>query len=149
MDRMNPPPNYYGAMYPNGNGQMNTPYPPNSNNLVSPPPYTEENAPSYKVANSDTGVQDSSSGNSYIGIEAGVKSVKAFYDEFKSLINERIGTHVKIYCAFTDSSLWHDKVFEGTLIAAADNYMFIKESETNKYTFIAAVYVLYVEFFEK
>lgn len=149
MDRMNPPPNYYGAMYPNGNGPMNTPYPSNSNNLVSPPPYTEENSPSFKVANSDTGVQDTTNENSYITVGNGVKSIKTFYEEFKRLIDEKISSHVKVYCAFTDSSLWHDKVFDGTLIAAEDNYMLIKENETAKYTFIASVYIIFVEFFEK
>lgn len=150
MDRMNPPPNYYGAMYPNTNGQVNAPFQ-NGNNMTSPPPYSDENH-SFKVAkeeNSDTGIQDAYVPDSYIRIEEGISGVKKFYDTFKRFVSEKIGTRVKVYCAFTDSSLWHDKVFEGTLLAAADNYLLVKEAETNKYVIIASVYVIYMEMFEK
>lgn len=150
MDRMNPPPNYYGAMYPNSNGPVNSPFQ-NGNNMTSPPPYTDDNTPAFKTANvaNDTGVQDAYVPESYIRIEEGVAGVKKFYENFKRFISENIGSRVKVYCAFTDSSLWHDKVFEGTLIAAADNYVLVKENETNKYVIIASVYVIYMELFEK
>lgn len=145
MERMNPPPNYYGAMYPNGQQY------PNGTNMTNPPPYSEEVPQAFKTAQttSDTGVQDGYVQEEYIHLSDGIKSVKEFYKDFRENISDKIGSRVKIYCAFTDSSLWHDKIFEGTLISSADNYLLIKETDSNKYTIIASVYVIYLEMFDK
>lgn len=138
MDRMNPPPNYYGAMYPNSS-MNNTPYP-NNPNVTPPTPYEGNTSESQGTS------QEPSTDDSYMQLGPSVKTIKDFYSEFKKLISPNIGDTVKIYCAFTDSSLWHDKVFEGTLIAAADNYLLIKEKGSNKYTAIASVYIIFIEY---
>ena len=97
MDRMNPPPNYYGAMYPNQNTPMNNSPFQNGNNMTSPPPFTEENSSAFKVAkDSDTSVQDGYVPDSYIRIEEGIAGVKKFYENFKNLISEKIGTRVTV-----------------------------------------------------
>lgn len=148
MDRMNPPPNYYGAMYPpNGNAQMNSPFSPNGNGVVSPPIYNEETPDTIKVNASMP--QNEENNDGYLSISYGVNGVKRFYEEFKKLISENIGTRVKVYCAFTDSSLWHDKIFEGTLVSAADDHLIVKEADTGKYSIIVSVYVIFIELFEK
>ncbi len=138
MDRMNPPPNYYGAMYPNGNS-MNAPYQANNANMTTPPPMNGN------MDSEPAAVRETVQNETYQTISSAVNGVKDFYNAFRELVNNNIGKDVKIYCAFTDSALWHDKVFEGNLIAAADNYLMIKDKDTNKYTIIASVYVIYVE----
>lgn len=143
MDRMNPPPNYYGAMYPGSNAPGPS-Y--NSNpqmNPMNPPPFNEENDLGMKVSNEKNSLNESTN-EGYLEIQDGVESVKKFYDEIKKWISTQVGNKVKVYCAFTDSTLWHDKIFEGTLVSASDNNLIVKD-ENNKLTIIVSVYVIYIE----
>ncbi len=145
MDRMTPPPNYYGAPYPNNGTQNLNPYP---NNNPYPNPYP---LGGYPVSNNKENNEDNEvvvPNNTPSELEMTVKNVQDFYASFRQYISKNIGNRVKVYCSFTDATKWHDMVFEGTLIASASDYMIVKDDD-NHYTIITGVYVNFVELFEK
>lgn len=149
MDRITPPPNYYGAPYPNnGTPNMNNPYPsqnqPPYPNAFPQQPGVFPAAQMEKKEDTEIMVPP----NTPSMLEETVKNVQDFYASFRQYISKNIGNHVKVYCAFTDATKWHDMVFEGILIASASDYMILKNDDGH-YTIITGVYVNFVELFEK
>ena len=126
MDKMTPPPNYYGAPYPNQQNQNNNMYPKNPQFGT---PFTPEMVP---VANQNTNeYQDTGTGtteNTYYNILDAINNVDSLYEIMKNKISSNIGRKVKVYASFTDSTKWHDVVFEGTLMAIADDFMIVKNA---------------------
>lgn len=121
MDRNNLPPNYYGSMYP-PQMDMNTPYPTINNN----PPY-----PSRAEVNNTPQTNTTYESNQYY---------------FTKYLNEHIGKNVTVYCSFTDSADWHDKIFKGKVTGAGDDYLIVDEASLNKEVLILSVYIHFVEF---
>lgn len=58
------------------------------------------------------------------------------------------GKAVTVYCTFTDSAEWRDKVFKGILYSASDDNIIIYNQNDGKFTIIVAVYVDFVEFYD-
>lgn len=146
MDKMTPPPNYYGAPYPNQQNQNNNMYPKNPQFGT---PFTPEMVP---VANQNPNeYQDTGTGtteNTYYNLLDGINNVDSLYEIMKSKISSNIGRKVKVYASFTDSTKWHDVVFEGTLMAIADDFMIVKSSTTKQYDLISRIYIDYISFFD-
>ena len=65
---------------------------------------------------------------------------------FTKYLNEHIGKNVTVYCSFTDSADWHDKVFKGQVTGAGDDYLIVDEVSLNKEVLILSVYIHFVEF---
>lgn len=64
-------------------------------------------------------------------------------------INSNRGKKIRVYCSFTDSSKWHDVIFEGTLYGASKNYLTIKQEGSESYVAIVCEYINYIEYLEK
>ena len=122
MDKNNLPPNYYGSPYP-PQMDMNNPY---SNMNVSSP-YPNRNDPPQQQVQTNTNYDS----NSYY---------------FTKYLNEHIGKNVTVYCSFTDSADWHDKIFKGKVTGAGDDYLIVDEVSLNKEVLILSVYIHFVEF---
>lgn len=125
MDRIQPPPNYFGAPYPN-NG---TPYQPNQEPVN---PYPNGTYPQPMQPNMYRDDMD--------------KTVTEFYESFNKFVSSNLGRNVNVHCSFTDSTKWHDKEFIGILASAGDNYIIIFNKEENKHYLIIGVYIDYIEF---
>ena len=65
---------------------------------------------------------------------------------FTKYLNEHIGKNVTVYCSFTDSADWHDKIFKGKVTGAGDDYLIVDEASLNKEVLILSVYIHFVEF---
>lgn len=125
MDRIQPPPNYFGAPYPNmDNSHQNFAPPPNMNHQFSS---------KREETNSNTKPK-----NPYEPIESN--------DYLTKFMEGRIGRKVKVYCSFTDSAQWHDMIFEGLVWGAGDDNLIIYDPKKNIHTLIMAVYILFIEF---
>lgn len=147
MDRMTPPPNYYGAPFPGFNQGPQGPVPqgaqppmpnngnmpnnmPNQNNTQTPPAYNGQ-------ANNSNDQQESNN------------QLCVCYT-YADIAHANRGKVVKVYCSFPDSSKWHDVVIEGIIYYAADDHIVIESiEEPKKYTMILGVYVNFMETYEK
>ena len=58
------------------------------------------------------------------------------------------GKYAKIYCSFTDSNQWKDKVFTGVIEQAGRDHLIISDPSTGKWYMILMIYLNYVEFEE-
>ena len=121
MERNNLPPNYYGSPYP-PRMDVNNPYPQPTNNA----PF-----PSRADTNNDVQTNTNYESNQYY---------------FTKYLNEHIGKNVTVYCSFTDSADWHDKVFKGKVTGAGDDYLIVDEVSLNKEVLILSVYIHFIEF---
>ena len=65
---------------------------------------------------------------------------------FTKYLNEHIGKNITVYCSFTDSADWHDKIFKGKVTGAGDDYLIVDEASLNKEVLILSVYIHFVEF---
>ena len=126
MDRIQPPPNYYGAPYPQPQG-VDLPH---SN--FAPPPSMQPSANRQETPKEDT--------NPYEPIEKN--------DYLTKFMGGHTGQKVKIFCSFTDSASWHDMIFEGLVWGAGDDYSILYDESKKIHTLIMAVYILYIEFSE-
>ena len=125
MDRIHPPPNYYGAPYPPGADMSHSNY--------APPPNMQ--APNYPPQPRQEKVPD----------DEELKPIENT-PYFTKYMEGKISKRVKIYCTFTDSGEWHDKVFEGLIYAAGDEFIIIYDEKTKKHLLILSVYILFIEF---
>ena len=121
MDKNNLPPNYYGSPYP-PQMDMNS-YP----NMGVNPPYPSRAEPMPNPPQTNTSYE-----------------TNQFY--FTKYLNEHIGKNVAVYCSFTDSADWHDKVFKGKVTGAGDDYLIVDEESITKEVLILSVYIHFVEF---
>lgn len=137
MERIQPPPNYYGAPYPQPQEGMPNPYqnPPMNN---YPP---QQSMPTYPNAEQPI--------NGQMRQSISDNSVNEFYESFNKLISTNLGRSVNVHCSFTDSTKWHDKEFIGVLASAGDNYIIVYDANNNRHYLIVGVYVDYIEFFDK
>ncbi|MCH5172218.1 MAG: spore coat protein GerQ [Erysipelotrichales bacterium] len=148
MDRMTPPPNYYGAPYPNfnqnmPNPQMQGPQPPMPNGIN--PNQQQQIQP-----------QQPSGYEEAIFMEKGPLNVQQNNDQicmnytYADIAQANRGKKVKVFCSFTDASEWHDVTFEGRILYGAVDHIAI-ESEDNPshYMVILGVYIDYMMFFDK
>lgn len=133
MDRIQPPPNYYGAPYPSSQETMgNTPYPPQMGGYPQPP--NQNIMPPYPPQPMTRQEQDN--------------SIEEFYESLNKLVSDNVGRLVNVHCSFTDSTKWHDKEFIGVLASSGDNYVIVYDKDNNKHYLIIGVYIDYIEFFE-
>ena len=124
MDRIQPPPNYFGAPYPQQDmSHTNFAPPPNMSSSYSK--RQDQNTPGPKE-------------NVFEPIDQN--------DYLTKFMEGHIGQKVKVYCSFTDSAQWHDMIFEGLVWGAGDDNLFIYDKKKNIHTLIMAVYILYIEF---
>lgn len=132
MDRIQPPPNYYGAPYPNNQeGIGNNPYPPQMGGYQQP-----QMNPTYPQPHQM--VRQESDPN-----------IEEFYESFNKLVSSNLGRMVNVHCSFTDSTKWHDKEFIGILASAGESYVIVYDKENNRHYLIIDVYIDYIEFFDK
>lgn len=133
MERMNPPPSYYGSMYQgenyNQNFNENVPFPENENETIT-------------VANKTVSETNYDEGEN---LGNGINNVKIFFDDFKKQVDQNISKTVRVYATFTDSSKWHDKIFEGVLISSESDSLIIQDTSKKIYYVISKVYVNYLE----
>ena len=147
MEKMSPPPNYFGAPYPNtqlqnGMNQFNK-------NQYGAPTFPN-NETMFPLQNNNleqgvTGFTDST----YEDLNQSIKNADSLFEILRSKISKNIGKTVRVYCSFTDSSKWHDMMFEGTLVAAADDYLLVKSNTENKIDLISRIYVNFISFLEE
>ena len=104
MERIQPPPNYYGAPYPQPQEGMPNPY--QSQPMNNYPP--QQSMPPYPNAEQPI--------NSQMRQNISDNSVNEFYESFNKLISTNLGRSVNVHCSFTDSTKWHDKEFRHYLI---------------------------------
>ena len=135
MERIQPPPNYYGNPYPQTKDMTQTPYPPQMNGYNMPPNnYNPEmNSPQGMPRQTNTTIEN----------------VEEFYESFNKLVSNNLGRMVNVHCSFTDSTKWHDKEFVGVLASAGDNYIIVYDKEVNRHYLIVGVYIDYIEFFDR
>jgi hypothetical protein len=124
MDRIQPPPNYFGAPYP----QQDM-----SHTNFAPPPNMSSYSPRQEMNNNSKPKE-----NNFEPLEQN--------DYLTKFMEGHIGQKVKVYCSFTDSAQWHDMVFEGLVWGAGDDNLIIYDQKKNIHTLIMAVYILYIEF---
>lgn len=138
MDKMTPPPNYYGAPYPQNTAPQYQSNPNQYSNLN----YQGNQEQSY--TNSTSNDQTSPA---YDNIIESVKNVDHLFEVFKTYISQNIGRRVQVFASFTDSTKWHDTIFDGTLVSIADDFLIVKTSE-NKYDLISRIYINYISFYD-
>ena len=141
MEKMSPPPNYFGAPYPNPSMQ-NSSMPFNQNQYNAPQFNTQEPRP-----NNEQNSIPSTGYNTYDDITESIKNAEVLFETLKNTVASSINKRVKVYCSFTDSSKWHDVIFEGVLVGAADDYLLFRTSE-KQIDLISRIYVNYISFFE-
>lgn len=141
MEKMSPPPNYFGAPYPNPSMQ-NSSMPFNQNQYNAPQFNTQEPRP-----NNEQNSIPSTGYNTYDDITESIKNAEVLFETLKNTVASSINKRVKVYCSFTDSSKWHDVIFEGVLVGAADDYLLVRTSE-KQIDLISRIYVNYISFFE-
>lgn len=127
MDRIQPPPNYYGAPYPQG---VEVSHP-----NFAPPPNLQ--SPSYSSKERRDTMQPPTENDTTNG------DTNEYFTKF---LDGHIGQKVKVYCSFSDSAQWHDMIFEGLLWGAGDDNIIIYDEKKDIHTLILAVYILYIEF---
>lgn len=146
MDRMTPPPNYYGAPYqqnygPNmpNNPSMPGPQPPMPNGNVNMPPQMNQPRDFEEPMYMDKGnAMPNTSDQICIGYT------------YADIAQANRGKKVKIYCSFTDSSQWHDMSIDGRILYAAEDHIAIETDENpSKYIVIIGIYIDYMVFLEK
>ena len=126
------PPNYYGNNY------SNQPYP-NQNMGINPNynnPYVNNQMPDYPLPNAGN---DNNSNDKTMANDSNCIS---------DLCKMNKGKSITVYCTFTDSAEWHDKVFKGILYSAGDDNIIIYNPQDGKFTVIVSVYVNFVEFYD-
>lgn len=128
MDRIQPPPSYYGGPYPQQGGEMSHPN-------YAPPPNMQGNSMNYTSPRKENDED----------VPIGFNPVES-NDYLTKFMKGHLSQKVKIYCAFTDSAQWHDQVFEGIVYAAGDDNIIIYNRSDKKYYLIMAVYILFIEF---
>ena len=135
MERIQPPPNYYGNPYPQTKDTPQTPYQPQMNGYNMPMiNYNPEMVPPQNMPR-QTNVT--------------AENVEEFYESFNKLVSNNLGRMVNVHCSFTDSTKWHDKEFTGVLASAGDNYIIVYNNEVNRHYLIVGVYIDFIEFFDK
>lgn len=123
MDRMSPPPNYYGSPYPPQGMDMG-PY--GKDNVAPPPRNFSEGGEVNSGYRADT-------------------SLNEITDYFASLTPNNIGHRVNVCCTFPDSAKWHDKVFSGFLVDSKESDIVIYDPDAKKYYMIVNVYINFIE----
>ncbi len=147
MDRMTPPPNYYGTPFPGFNQGPQGPVPqgvqppmPNNGNM--------SNNMQSQNSNQTPPVYNGQTNNSNDQQETNNQLCVCY--TYADIAHANRGKVVKVYCSFPDSSKWHDVVIEGIIYYAADDHIVIESiEEPKKYTMILGVYVNYMETHEK
>lgn len=120
MDRIQPPPNYYGA-----------PFPQNQDMSGFKPRFPADN-------NGNNNMIDNSNNNVPTALNNG-------NDYMSTLIQSIHGRHLTVYCTFPDSTLWHDKVFSGIVTGNAEDQITLYDPNENKTTIIVGLYINYIE----
>lgn len=142
MERIQPPPNYYGAPYPQSQEMVpqNSPYPPQMGGYPSArPPYAPGPSGSVPAPEMMRAEQQPNM----------AENVAEFYESFNKLVSTNLGRNVIVHCSFTDSTKWHDKEFVGVLASAGDNYIIVYDAAANKHYLIVGVYIDFIEFVDK
>lgn len=140
MDRHEPP-NFYGANFPNQNFNRQGP------DMMNPAyknPYMN-GTPDYPTPNNN-GANQQQQQNSQMNFNSA--PVPSDTSCTTSLCKLNQGKPVTVYCTFTDSAEWHDKVFKGILFSAADDNIMLYNQQEGKFTIIVSVYINFLEFYD-
>ena len=137
MDRIKPPPSYYGNPYAQGGMEPGAPY--NQNGGYGMPPY--QGTPTGPMNNNQPPLPPTQTGNEgqYNPYTSEVPPT------FNTSLENFVGKRMKVYCSFPDSNKWHDVIFEGTLVYAANDQVILRDIQTKQLVAIVGVYVNYVE----
>ena len=150
MDRMTPPPNYYGAPFQGYNqspGQQQPPSPSNSNFMNNTPP-TPVN-PNTLTPSSVSGLNNPYPMTNIESITVTQEQISIGWS-YADIAHANRGRQVKLYCSFPDSSQWHDVVIEGKIQYASDDHVVIESNEMpSKFIMVMGVYINYMELFER
>ena len=148
MDRMQPPPNYYGVPYPN---------PTMDPSMGNQPTYPSQQPPAPMGNRPVNGVPEPPIEQIPIPdalsmtLEQALKQNMDNNGTDPSLeihVNTFTGKKVRVYCSFPDSAQWHDVVLEGKILYAANDKIILENPETKMLTVIVAIYVNYYEVIE-
>ncbi len=152
MDRIQPPPNYYGAPYPSsGETQSYRPpfqdpyqmpgtnvYPRADNDMMPSNNNNYNNGNNYNNPNNN-GNMNNNNNNMNNGNYGGN------YTQNTDIVHPFFGRKIKVYCSFPDSAKWHDVVFEGVMVEQSNDHIVIEDRDNGKSYLIVAVYVNYLE----
>ena len=134
MDRMQPPPNYYGTPYPptdQNNQQYQQPFMGQQMNSPIPPPNGQRvEKPSKQQEDYEQMMDESTSNNSVY---------------FAQTVNDYRKKIVSVYCTFPDSAKNRDMVFRGRLISAASDHVVVEDRESGTLYIILGVYINFIE----
>lgn len=142
MDRHEPP-NFYGANFPNQNFNRQGP---DMMNSAYKNPYVN-GAPDYPTPNGN-GANQQQQQPQNPQKNPNAASILSDSSCTTALCKLNQGKPVTIYCTFTDSAEWHDKVFKGILFSASDDNIMLYNQQEGKFTIIVAVYVNFMEFYD-
>ncbi len=137
MDRIKPPPSYYGNPYQAGGIEPGAPYGQGQFNGQTP----------YQ------GGQMGQVNGNQPPLPNGQGSQEGNYNPytsespvtFNTSLENFVGKRMKVYCSFPDSAKWHDVIFEGNLMYAANDQVILRDVENKQLVAIVGVYVNYVE----
>ncbi len=143
MDRIQPPPNYYGAPYPSSGDQGYRPpfqeiYPPQGSQATYP--RADNNGNNNSGWNNNNGMNNNSMGGN-----SDTANNNNGYSFNTDISHPFFGRNIKVYCSFPDSGKWHDVVFEGVMVEQSNDHIVIEDRNSGKSYLIVAVYVNYLE----
>lgn len=149
MDRMQPPPNYYGVPYPTPTMDQGMGTPPPYQGTPQPPQPTTMRPQAGAVQPPVEQIPiETIRGQT---LEEALKQNMDNNGTDQSLdihINTFTGKKVRVYCSFPDSSQWHDVILEGRIMFAGNDKLILENPDTKLLTVIVAVYVNYYEVIE-
>lgn len=141
MDRMTPPPNYYGPPFAGYNQNMpNNP----SGNMHPPTP----NMP-HDQAMPNVNREDIMYGNTNPQMQGNQESLSLGYS-YADIAHINRGKRVIVYCSFADSAQWHDMTIKGKIMYATDDHIALEsDDDPTQYIVIIGVYINYMVFLDK
>ncbi len=137
MDRMKPPPTYYGNPYRTGDMEPGMPY--GQNQMNGMPPYQGQMGSYNNQPPMPNNGPVNNGDNNY---NPNTTEMSPAYDQ---TLENYVGKTMKVYCSFPDSAAWHDVIFEGTLMYAALDRVILKDINKKQLVVIVGVYVNYIE----
>ena len=146
MEKMTPPPNYDGAPYPQNQNNASQ-FSKNQQPYGNPTFQSQQEQPlNYGAYDQNLSMMNQNA-TTYDNLLESIKNADQLFEIMKTYISKNIGKRVQVFASFTDSTKWHDTIFDGTLVSIADDFMIIKTSE-GRYDLISRVYVNYISFYD-
>ena len=128
MEKMTPPPNYYGAPYPQNQNSVSQ-FPKTQQSYGSPT-FQSQQEPTTNYGSYDQNLSMMNQNTTtYDNLLESIKNADQLFEIMKTYISKNIGKRVQVFASFTDSTKWHDTIFDGTLVSIADDFMIVKTNE--------------------